>query len=106
VLRKDGIGLAQTQAVKAPSGRRLRVVSELIRSKGKREAFLCGELLTADGKHLAARVKATRLERDRTTANAAWDELRRGDVLAVQPSLTLERPRISDGAAVSLVESR
>jgi Mitochondrial small ribosomal subunit Rsm22 len=106
VLRKDGVGLAQTQAVKAPSGRRLRVVSDPMRSKGKREAFVCGELLSADGKHLAARVKATRLERDRTAANAAWDALRRGDLLAVKPSLTLERARISDDAAVSLVESR
>jgi hypothetical protein len=115
VLRKDGICLAQTQAVKAPPGaegpfmsstRRLRVVSEPMRSKGKREAFVCGELLRADGKHLVARVKATRLERDRTAANAAWEELRRGDVVAVEPTLTLERPRISDGAAVSLVESR
>jgi len=49
-----------------------RVVSELLRSKGRREVFLCGE---------PGRVRAARLDRHRTDANRSFERLRRGQWL-------------------------
>ncbi len=81
-------------AVPAPPGAaRLRVVSEEIRTKGKREAFVGGELAGSTGP-VAARVRLMRLDRDANPNNAAWERLRRGDVAVVHPSPELERPRI------------
>ncbi|HEY1691577.1 MAG TPA: small ribosomal subunit Rsm22 family protein [Polyangiaceae bacterium] len=81
VLRKDGRRLADP-FVLPPTAARLRVVSGPIRSKGKREAFLCGELPGAG----VVRARAMRLDRDATAATAAWDDLARGDVLTVDPA--------------------
>lgn len=106
VLRKDGAGLGQSPALPAPSGRRLRVVSSPMRSKGKREVFVCGDVRDETGGLLAARVKATRLDRDASQTNAAWEELMRGELVVVEPPLTLLRPRVRDTATVFLVESR
>jgi hypothetical protein len=83
----------------APSGARLRVVSDPMRSKGKHEVFLCGEFATGvpdapNASMVMARARATRLDRDRADSNAAWDVLRRGDVLVVDPPPRLERPRV------------
>jgi hypothetical protein len=93
VLRKDGRTLAQTVSAPPRAGR-LRVVSGAIPSKGKREAFLCGEV-ERDGVLVPARVRATRLDRDATPTNAAWDELARGDVLVIEPALAEEKPRVA-----------
>jgi hypothetical protein len=94
VLRKDGRTLAQ--AVEAPTrAGRLRVVSGAIPSKGKREAFVCGEVAGVGGERSATRVKAMRLDRDATAENAAWDRLARGDVLVADPALALDRPRVT-----------
>jgi SAM-dependent methyltransferase len=100
VLRKDGVRLAD--APPAPPGAvRLRVVSDRIRSKGKRDAFLCGEIASdGGGDPVAARVRATRLDRDACDRNAGWAELMRGDVLVVDPPLMLERPRIGIASSV------
>ncbi len=92
VLHRGGRRLVD--AVAAPPGAaRLRVVSEEIRTKGKREAFVCGELAGPNGP-VASRVRLMRLDRDANPNNAAWERLRRGDVAVVTPSPELERPRI------------
>ena len=76
VLTKDERRLV---SVLPAGGVRLRVVSDRIVTKGKSEAFLCGE-------H-GERPRVARLDRARSTDNAAWDGLRRGDLIAVVPTL-------------------
>lgn len=72
VLRRDGATLAaRTKA----GGLRLRVVSDVLRTKGKAELFACTE-------H-GARVRLRRLDRDERSAPSDWDELRRGDVVTL-----------------------
>ena len=61
----------------------------MLRTKGKREIFLCGQL---GGR--AGRVRAMRLDRHESDANAAWSELAKGDVLSVTPPFDVERPRV------------
>lgn len=74
VLRRDHESLvARTK----DGGLRLRVVSDVMRTKGKTELFAC----TAEGKRLRLR----RLERDEKGAASGWEELRRGDVITVAP---------------------
>jgi SAM-dependent methyltransferase len=99
VLRKDGATLASSFAIPA-SATRLRVVSGAIPTKGKLEAFLCGEL-DRDGARIVARARTMRLDRDGSPANAAWDTLARGDVLTVDPAPTVDRPRIGRATGVS-----
>jgi SAM-dependent methyltransferase len=101
VLRKDGATLAGSFAV-PHSATRLRVVSGAMPTKGKIEAFLCGEL-EQDGARVVARARVMRLDRDRSPANAAWDALARGDVLAVDPAPRLDRPRIGKDGAAAIV---
>ena len=101
VLRKDGVRLADSLAA-PPGAVRLRVVSELIRTKGKRDAFVCGELSAADdGLPVAARVRATRLDRSASDGNASWAELGRGDLLVVDPSPGSVKPRIDASSQVT-----
>jgi hypothetical protein len=89
VLRADELTL------RGARGReRLRVVSDAIVTKGKREAYLCGELPGG-----VARVCVRRLDRDRNEDNAAWDDVRRGDLLAIEPAP--ERGRIDAAARVT-----
>jgi hypothetical protein len=78
---------------------RLRIVSEEIRTKGKREAFVCGECAGPDGL-VAARARLMRLDRDANPGNAAWDQLKRGDVALVAPPPELARPRIGPATTV------
>jgi len=105
VLRRDGSTLASHIAVPA-SATRLRVVSGGIRSKGKREAFLCGELDRGgqDGQRVVARARVMRLDRDATVGNSAWDDVARGDVLAVDPAPALDRPRIDRAGKAEAVD--
>jgi SAM-dependent methyltransferase len=98
VLRKDGSRLGGTDLL-AASATRLRVVSGAIPSKGKVEAFLCGEL-DSTGTRVVARARTTRLDRDAAPGNAAWDHLARGDVLTIDPAPELDRPRIGRGGSV------
>ena len=101
VLRKDGRRLGD--AVGAAAGvSRLRVVSAAIPSKGKREAFLCGELGDPSGAPAAARVKTARLNRDATHANAPWDRIARGDVVLASPAIERDRARIGRDTHLSL----
>jgi SAM-dependent methyltransferase len=101
VLRKDGATLAD--ALQVPAGRaRLRVVSDALRSKGKREAFVCGELSSA-GALVPGRVRAMRLDRDARGGNAAWERASRGEILAIAPAPQLERARIDAGSVVDVM---
>jgi len=103
VLKRSGVGLA---AAMQPlwTGARLRVVSDRRVSKGKCEAFLCGEFHSAASAPVVARARVARLDRDRTTANEAWDELRRGDVIEIDPSPDVDRPRVLRATAVRSFE--
>ena len=80
---------------------RLRVVSDEFRTKGKREAFVCGEVAGPSGP-VAARSRLMRLDRDANAGNAAWERLRRGDVLVVEPAPAVERPRVGSLTTVQL----
>jgi ribosomal protein RSM22 (predicted rRNA methylase) len=125
VLRRDGRSLADllpTHGATPPfgagapketpgdkPGARLRVVSESMRSKGKLEAFVCGELSSGADPARAivpGRTRAMRLDRDAGAENAAWDEARRGDVLLVTPAPDLEKPRIGAHTVVQLASTR
>ncbi len=102
VIRKDGVRLSTALAA-PPGAARLRVVSELIRTKGKREAFLCGEIATEGGAGAlgAQRFRAMRLDRNASDCNASWSDLRRGDTLVVDPAPTLSNPRIGADSRVA-----
>ncbi len=80
VLRRDGASLAAR-------GFPLRVISGSLVSKGKRELFLCAPPLPdAVGEPpAAARLRVQRLDRHATEANAAWDDLGRGDLVGLSP---------------------
>jgi hypothetical protein len=99
VLRKDGARLLDEVPSEGGQRARLRVVSNGMRTKGKREAFVCGEL-SSGGALVAGRARAMRLDRDASKANAAWEHVTRGDVLSVSPAPELERPRIGEGSRV------
>jgi ribosomal protein RSM22 (predicted rRNA methylase) len=100
----DGLGAAAGAAdgLVAAAGAadaRLRVVSDAIRTKGKHEIFVCGAFPNSGGSAVA-RVRLTLLDRDTRETNAAWLELRRGDVAIVSPPPDLERPRIGSAGSV------
>ncbi|HSO35339.1 MAG TPA: small ribosomal subunit Rsm22 family protein [Labilithrix sp.] len=105
VLRRDGRRLVDQAASRpAPEGAKrlhLRVVSELLRTKGKAEIFAC----TAEG----ARVRMRRLDRDATAAGpgaaatAAWGALGRGDVVTLQGTATIDdRGRVDATAEIDV----
>jgi ribosomal protein RSM22 (predicted rRNA methylase) len=100
VFRRDGTTLAD-RVHRSPTASSLRAVSERIDTKGKKEAYLCGEFARGDLR-IAARAKATRLDRDAQAGNAGWDRLRRGDLAVVEPPLDLERPRVESSTSVSI----
>jgi hypothetical protein len=93
VLRRDGLRLVR-QLAAPPRAGRLRVVSGAIPSKGKLEAFVCGELAVSGGGLVGTWARATRLNRDATPGNAAWGDAARGDLVVAQPALQLDRARI------------
>jgi SAM-dependent methyltransferase len=70
----DGIGGVDGRG-SVPTASIHRVVSSLLRSKGKREVMLCGE---------AGLLRCTRLERHRSEPNMDMDDLSRGDVVEVR----------------------
>jgi ribosomal protein RSM22 (predicted rRNA methylase) len=82
VLRRDG----KTLVDRLPAGPnvRFRAVSDLLRSKGKAELFVCGE----DGE----RRRIRRLDRDvASETGVPFDDLRRGDIVTLSSK---------DGAAI------
>ena len=98
VLRRDGVRLVD--ALSDASSHRLRVVSDRIVSKGKCEAFLCGDFRGPDGTYLPARGRVMRLDRAACAANLAWDTVARGDVVSVDPPLDLDRARVGPSSSV------
>jgi SAM-dependent methyltransferase len=88
VIRRDRQGLRGL----VPAGT-LRVVGVPRRTKGKREAELCGE----PGDRLQV---AMRLDREASEANAHWEDIERGDLLTFSPALPPERPRIGPATTV------
>lgn len=70
VLRKDKLSLADIYGKTS-----FRVVSEPLVSKGKIEFYICG-----DGKRRAV----TRLNKDKTSANEAFESLGRGDIIEIE----------------------
>jgi ribosomal protein RSM22 (predicted rRNA methylase) len=102
VLRNDRARLADLVAG-PPAAPRLRVVSDPIPSKGKHEAFVCGEFARPppDAFARSEHLRTMRLDRDATDLNSAWTQLRRGDVLVVDPPLSLEHARIGLATQIS-----
>ncbi len=100
VLRRDGVTLASSMPA---LGDRVRVVSDALVSKGKREAFICGLLAAKEGTP-SGRVRAMRLNREESDANVVWEDVRRGDCLTIEPSLDPARPRIGEATVVRRVE--
>jgi hypothetical protein len=112
VLRKSGPPLRDAIAARPGAGR-LRVVSDVLASKGKNEVFLCGDFSSPglDGGLVGARRCVPRLlrhERDdarnRRERPQRWGELERGELLVVDPAPDLERPRVGPGARVEVVD--
>jgi hypothetical protein len=100
VLCRDG-GRLVDGIPKNPGAGRLRVVSDLIRSKGKREVFLCGELQEGPPEGIVCdRARVMRLDRDENAVNGAFSTLHRGDVVVVEPAPLHERPRIGSANSV------
>jgi ribosomal protein RSM22 (predicted rRNA methylase) len=102
VLRRDGQRLvAQLDHARAGATPQvhLRVISELMRSKGKAEVFGC----TSDG----ARLRLRRLDRDAVdegpgaAASAAWAAVGRGDVLTVHAGSGDDADGAKDAAAAA-----
>jgi hypothetical protein len=102
IMRRDGVRLVDAMPARE-SHARLRVVSGAMPSKGKREAFLCGELESA-GALVPGRAKVMRLDRDARAPNASWADAARGELLVVAPPPKLERARIDSGTVVEAVE--
>ncbi|MCA9670474.1 MAG: hypothetical protein KC503_32985 [Myxococcales bacterium] len=72
-----------------------RVVSEALRTKGKREVFVCCS---------AGRVRLTRLDRDRGAANEALRDLDRGRLVELSRPWEAERMRIDTETEVRVVD--
>ena len=104
VLRRDNRVIGDGLVI-PPGSARLRVVSDAMPSKGKREAFVCGELDHA-GVRVAGRARLMRLDRDANERNASWDEVCRGDLLAIRPAPDIDRPRIGPGFDVTAAVPR
>ena len=94
VLRKDG----QSLNTVLPHAR-LRSVSELLRSKGKTEAFLCGVFPGGSKKE-----RMRRLDRHASEANAPWERIGRGSLLELD--LPEAGVRIAEDARVALVAEK
>ncbi|MDT8318512.1 MAG: class I SAM-dependent methyltransferase [bacterium] len=74
VLRQDGLALSDIYS--EASGDIFRVVSDLIKEKGKLKLFVCGK---------EGRALVERLDRDRSESNILLDSLRRGEIINVNP---------------------
>jgi predicted O-methyltransferase YrrM len=99
VLRKDARSLRTLGAKLVSPAALVRVVSGAIRTKGKVEAFVCGEV-EREGVRAVARVRAVRLDRHASASNRAWEDLARGDLLACDPPLDAGKPRVRSESGV------
>ncbi len=90
VLRSDGAKLVdRTRA----GTLRLRVVSDVMPTKGKSELFACTDA--------GRRVRMRRLERDEKAVATGWDELRRGDVVTVTGAID-DKGRLAPSVAIDV----
>jgi hypothetical protein len=100
VLRRGGPTLADALSARPGSGR-LRVVSGVMRTKGKSEVFLCGGFSggCADGHLVVARKCVSRLLRHEGAQSEGsarrWTDLERGDLVVVDPAPSLETARLA-----------
>ncbi len=101
VLRRDGATLRDALGERP---RPLRVTSRPLRSKGKSELFLCGEL-EQDGEAAWGRPRVARLDRHRVRGDA-WEEAARGDLLGIEPPLAPGAARVEQGARIVRLEPR
>jgi ribosomal protein RSM22 (predicted rRNA methylase) len=90
VLRKDGRSLSELGGADA-----VRVVSEPLVSKGKREYYVCGP---------AGRRLVVRLDKDAARANAPFETLRRGDVVRFEGAREEERRTLITRETVVVTE--
>lgn len=100
-LRFEGLTFSFLAVRKEPPPVRpplLRAVSGPLVSKGKRELLVCGAPL--DGRH---GLRLGRLDRARTEANEAFDELVRGDVFSLEPHAVDEKARLLPTTRVARV---
>jgi ribosomal protein RSM22 (predicted rRNA methylase) len=100
VLRRDERRLVgELDQAPGPARLHLRVISELLRTKGKAEIFAC----TANGERLRTR----RLDRDAraegagAAATAAWSQLGRGDVVTIRAGEASGGPPVDERGRVS-----
>lgn len=101
VLRKDGVSMRSLVRASGASGV-ARIVSSLLRTKGKTELFLCGDLVPKEGGEArAARSKLRRLDRDASESNAQWETATRGDLISAEPPLAVDG-RVRADANVTL----
>jgi hypothetical protein len=107
VLGKGRPSLRDSISVPGTAGR-LRVVSEVIASKGKSEVFMCGDFSSpgALGGGVAARARVSRLRRDERgdSALARWADLAHGELLVIDPAPALAGPRVGRADRVELVK--
>jgi hypothetical protein len=96
VLRKDGHSLRRHALELVGTEALLRLVSGPIVTKGKREAFVCGDVTPR-------RQRIRRLDRDESGANAAFETAARGDVIACDPPFRDGRSRIARDDHVRVV---
>jgi ribosomal protein RSM22 (predicted rRNA methylase) len=89
VLRKDALSLSDVFGKNA-----FRVVSERLVSKGKTEFFICGP----GGRRLC-----TRLDKDSTSLNQAFENLKRGDVVRFERLLD-EGKRLKIGKETAVAD--
>jgi ribosomal protein RSM22 (predicted rRNA methylase) len=100
VLRRAGDRSLKDLLPRGP-GLRARVISDALVSKGKREHFVCSERGVAGD--LPDRARVSRLDRDESPSNAAWGEVRRGDVVALEPPPDAKKKRISLDGSVAIL---
>ncbi|HEX6241923.1 MAG TPA: hypothetical protein VFZ61_13535, partial [Polyangiales bacterium] len=90
-LRFEGLSyaalvLTRTPRFAQPGDALWRIVSDPRKSKGKLEYFGCGD---------AGHQRLTRLDRDESAVNAAFDGLRRGDVVEVEETRVEQATRVT-----------
>lgn len=88
-IRKDYLKCSYLLLGREPPARRgsdlWRVVSGPLNSKGKSERLLCGEAALPD------LLRVTRLDRDQATPNRDFDELERGDIVAMNKTSRIDK---------------
>jgi hypothetical protein len=115
ILTKSGSNLRDRIAAPLGAGR-LRVVSEVMASKGKREVFMCGDFASprpgpGDGV-VAARASVSRLARHEpgrqgaAGARVRWADLQQGEIVVIDPPPALAAPRVGPESHVDVGASR